>query len=598
MPPDAAPTAIPSAATRRRGWRLMRDGLRHERLPLLAGVLSGIVWTAAKVSVPLLASFAIDRGIVHRSNHALVTFTVAIVVVGLVQGVCSGSRRYLATGVAARIETSLRGRLFRHLQRLDFSFHDRWQTGQLMSRANSDLQQIQFLLVYIPLAVANALTIVAVSGVLLSTNWRLALIALAPLPFVSVAATRFSTRVHPELLTLQQELAALSTVVEETVSGVRVVKGFGAEPRQAARLAEEAGDVFDASLRAAGVRASYLPLLDFLPALGLVAVLWYGGHQVLDGSLTIGQLVAFNAYVLMLVWPLRLGGVLVAQAQRAVAAAGRVAEILDTAAQIRDPEHPRPLPPGGGEVSFEGLSFGYDVAGDARVLDRLDLHVPAGAAVALVGATGSGKSTVARLLARFYDVTAGTIRIDGVDIRELSLADLRRAVGLVFEDTFLFSDSVRANIAFASPEVDDDVVRRAARLAGADTFIDELPAGLDTVIGQHGFSLSGGQRQRIAIARTILANPRVLVLDDATSAVDPTKEHEIRDALDEVMAGRTTIIIAHRPATIALADRVLLLDGGRIVAEGTHDELLAREPRYRELLARAAAADDALVDVS
>ena len=582
-------------APSRAGWRLMAGGLRDERRPLAAGVVCGIVWTAAKVSVPLLAGMAIDRGIVHRSNRALVFLALLIVALGLVQGVCSGLRRYLATGVAARIEMVLRHRLFRHLQRLDFSFHDRWQTGQLMSRASSDLQQVQFLLVFIPLAVANALTVLSVSGVLLATNYRLALVALVPLPFVSIAAQRFSTRVHPEVLALQQELAALSTVVEETVSGVRVIKGFGAEARQAARLAEEAGDVYDTSLRAARVRSSYLPLLDFLPALGLVAVLWYGGHEVLAGRLTIGELVAFNAYVLMLIWPLRMAGMLVALGQRAVAAAGRVAEILHTEPEIAEPERPLALPPGRGEVEVDNVTFGYspEAGGhpEAEVLRDLSFRVAAGEAVALVGATGAGKSTVSRLLARFYDVQAGRIRIDGVDVRELSLSDLRRVVGIVFEDTFLFSDTVRANIAFADPSAPDEVVQRAARLAGADAFIASLPDGYDTVIGQHGFSLSGGQRQRLAIARTILADPRLLILDDATSAVDPTKEHEIRGALAEVLQGRTTIIIAHRPATIALADRVLLLDGGRITAQGSHDELLAAEPRYRELLARAAAED-------
>ena len=589
MSPDPrGPSDRPAPS--RAGWRLMAGGLRDERRPLAAGVGCGIVWTAAKVSVPLLAGMAIDRGIVHGSNRALVFLSLLIVAVGLVQGVCSGLRRYLATGVAARIEMVLRHRLFRHLQRLDFSFHDRWQTGQLMSRASSDLQQVQFLLVFIPLAVANALTVLSVSGVLFATNYRLALVALVPLPFVTIAAQRFSTRVHPEVLALQQELAALSTVVEETVSGVRVIKGFGAEARQAARLAEEAGDVYDTSLRAAKVRSSYMPLLDFLPALGLVAVLWYGGHEVLAGRLTIGELVAFNAYVLMLIWPLRMAGMLVALGQRAVAAAGRVAEILHTAPEIAEPEHPVTLPAGRGEVAVEHVMFGYSTEAGG-VLQDLSFRVAAGEAVALVGATGAGKSTVSRLLARFYDVQAGRIRIDGIDVRDMSLADLRRAVGIVFEDTFLFSDTVRANIAFADPSVPDEVVERAARLAGADAFIASLPDGYDTVIGQHGFSLSGGQRQRLAIARTILADPRLLVLDDATSAVDPTKEHEIRGALAEVMQGRTTIIIAHRPATIALADRVLLLDGGRITAEGSHDELLSTEPRYRELLARAAAED-------
>ena len=394
-----------------------------------------------------------------------------------------------------------------------------------------------------------------------------------------------SRRIAPVSLELQQQLGDLSGVVEESVAGVRVVKGFGAERMQERRLLAEADAVLDRAMAAARLRSNFLPLVDFLPALALVVILWYGGHQVLDGTLEIGSLVAFNAFILMLIWPLRMGGMLVAQGSRASAAAGRIHEILATDPAVADPPHPKPLPESGtGEVRFEGVHFAY---GDGpSVLNGLDLVVRGGEAVAIVGGTASGKTTIARLLPRFYDVRDGRIVIDGVDVREMRLRDLRRSIGIVFEDTFLFSDSVSENIAFADPEAPLEKVRRAARLAGADEFVEELPDGYDTVIGEHGYSLSGGQRQRIAIARAVLAEPRVLILDDATSSVDPTKEHEIRTALREVMRGRTTVIIAHRAATIALADRVVLLDGGRVVAEGTHDELLASTPRYREVLAQ------------
>jgi len=580
-----------SAAGRRRGWRLMREALRPQRRAVWLGVLFGLMWTAAKVSVPALAKAAIDRGIIADEQGALLRFTLLMVVVGAVQGVCTGLRRYLAIGIAARVETDLRQRLFAHLQRLHFAFHDQAQTGQLMARATSDIQQIQFFTVFIPLFIANAATVLAVAVLLLVTNAGLALLALGALPFVNLVAKRFSTRIHPSVLALQQELAELSSVVEETVSGIRVVKGFAAEPLQARRLRAEADDVYNQSLAAARIRSRYLPILDFLPALGLVMVLWYGGHQVLDGHLSIGELVAFNAYVLMLVWPLRMTGMLVAQAQRAVAASQRIDQLLSTAPAIVDAPDARPLPAREqpGNVRFEGVRFDY--GGGRPVLHHLDLELRAGEAVALVGPTGCGKTTVARLVPRFYDVDAGRVTLDGVDVRDLHVRDLRRAVGIVFEETFLFADTVRGNIAFADPEASDALVRRAAALAGADEFIAALPKGYDTVIGEHGYSLSGGQRQRVAIARAILADPRVLILDDATSSVDPTKEHEIRAALAEVMRGRTTIVIAHRPATIALADRVVLLDEGRIVAEGTHEGLLDSSPRYREVLAQAALAD-------
>ena len=584
--------APPLPSSRRDGWRLLLATIRKHRAGVIGGVVAGVVWTAAKVTIPSLTQRAIDKGIIARVDGALSRWTAAIVAVGVVSAICVGMRRYLAFGIAYKTETALRMRLFAHLQRLHFAFHDEAQTGQLMSRAATDLQQIQGFAVLIPVTASNALTVSAVAVILVLINVKLAVLALAALPFLNVFATRFSRRIHPVSMELQQELAGVATVVEETVTGIRVVKGFGAEPIQSAVLRSRVERVLERAMELARIRAAFMPMLDFLPALGLLAVLWYGGHLVLDDKLSLGQLVAFNAYVIMLIWPLRMTGMLIAQAQRAVAAAQRIHEILSTAPAIVDRPGARPLPEGNGEVRFEGVCFGYGDAG-ALVLDDLTLTLRPGEAVALVGPTGCGKTTVARLMPRFYDVDGGRIVLDGVDIRDIRVHDLRGAVGIVFEDTFLFSDTVAANIAFSDPDVSHELIERAARLAGAHDFIEALPNGYATELGERGFSLSGGQRQRIALARAIVADPRVLILDDATSSVDPTKEHEIRDALAEVMRGRTTLVIAHRAATIALADRVVLMDNGRVVADGTHDQLLATNERYRQVLAAAAQRDAA-----
>jgi ATP-binding cassette, subfamily B, bacterial len=552
-------------------------------------VSTGLIWTGAKVSTGVIVGQAVDRGIESDDTGALLRWSIVLGVVAVVSATFTGLRRWFAFREARWVELDLRDRLFAHVQRLHFAFHDRVQTGQLMSRANTDLQQVQNFLVMIPLTISNAFTVVAVTVILAIIDPVLTVLALGSLPFLNVLATKFSRRLQPHVMGIQRESAELAAVVEETVAGVRVIKGLGAEAVQAERLHAEATDVYDQSMGAARTRARYLPGLEMLPNLGLIAVLGYGGHRVVGGDLSLGSLIAFNVYIGMLIWPLRMLGTIVATAQRAVVSAERVDEVLTTAPDIADPSRPRSLPDGGrGEVRFEGVRFGY--GRPTPVLDGFDLRIAPGESVALVGSTGSGKSTVARLVPRFYDVEAGRLLVDGVDVRDLRLRELRRAVGIVFEDTFLFSDTIAANIAFADPEASQAAIERAARLAGAHGFVSDLPEGYGTLIGERGYSLSGGQRQRIAIARAILADPRILILDDATSAVDPTKEHEIRSALAEVMRGRTTIVIAHRPATIALADRVVLLDDGRVVAEGTHDELLAGEARYRGVLAAAALA--------
>jgi ATP-binding cassette subfamily B protein len=578
----------PKGATKE-GWKLLRETLVAQRRGLLGGVAVGLSWSVGKMAVPQLTRFAIDKGI--SKNGSLLLWTSLILVAALVAGVFAGWRRYIAFRESRLTETVLRERLFAQIQGLHVGFHDKTQTGQLMSRASSDLLQVQGFVVNIPIFASQVTMVFGVVAVLFFSDPLLAAVALAPLPFINVSARSFSHKIHPSVLAVQQEQAQLANVVEESVSGIRVIKGFGAEGVQQAKLEVEADDIRRESMKAARIRSRFLPAIDLLPGLGLVAVLGLGGHRVINGDMTLGGLVAFNTYLTMLIWPMRNIGMTVAFGQRAASALVRIHEILAVVPAIADPIHPVRLPQAAvaqpvGAVTFENVRFGYEIGHtDIRVLEGFNFSVAPGESVAIVGATGSGKSTIARLLLRFYDPQAGAILLDGIDLRQLRLPDLRHSVGVVFEDTLLFHDTVSANIAFAKPEIDFSVVQRAAKLAGAHDFIMQLPDKYDTSLGERGYSLSGGQRQRIAIARAIVADPRVLVLDDATSAVDPTKEHEIRDALSTVMRGRTTLVIAHRPATIELADRVVLLDDGRISASGSHHELLEINEKYRSVLA-------------
>lgn len=578
-----------SKGVTREGWLLLIATLRLQQRALAIGASIGLMWTLGKVAVPQLTRLAIDRGI--EKNGSLLSWTLLILAAAVVAGVFAGWRRYIAFRESRLTETMLRERLFAQIQGLHVGFHDKAQTGQLMSRASSDLQQVQGFVVNIPIFVSQITMVVAVVVILFVSDPLLAAVSLAPLPFINVSARKFSNKIHPAVLAVQQEQAQLANVVEESVSGIRVVKGFGAERVQQDKLLVEADDIRRESMKAARIRSRFLPAIDLLPSLGLVAVLGLGGHRVINGDMTVGGLVAFNTYLTMLIWPMRNIGMTIAFAQRAAAALLRVNEVLAEVPAITDPPSPRMLPGAElarpvGALEFDQVRFGYDIGHtDVRVLNGLSLSIQPGESVAIVGATGSGKSTITRLLLRFYDPQGGSIRLDGIDIRELALSQLRRSVGVVFEDTLLFHDTVSANIAFAKPDIDAETVRRAAKLAGAHDFIVDLPDGYDTALGERGYSLSGGQRQRIAIARAIVADPRILVLDDATSAVDPTKEHEIRDALATVMRGRTTLVIAHRPATIELADRAVLLDNGVIVASGSHHELLATNAKYREVLA-------------
>jgi ATP-binding cassette subfamily B protein len=576
----------------REGWRLLIATLRLQVRGLSMGAGVGLAWTLGKVAVPQLTRLAIDNGI--EKDGSLIFWTMLILAAATVAGFFAACRRYFAFRESRLTESYLRERLFAQIQGLHVGFHDKAQTGQLMSRSSSDLQQVQGFVVNIPIFVSQITMVLGVVVILFFSDPILAAVSLAPLPFINISARRFSNKIHPAVLAVQQEQAQLANVVEETVSGVRVIKGFGAEGVQQAKLQTEADDIRRESMKAAYIRSRFLPAIDLLPSLGLVAVLGLGGHRVITGDMTLGGLVAFNTYLTMLIWPMRNIGMTIAFGQRAASALLRVNEILSEEPAITDPSKPKRLPKTGlaqptGALSFQNVRFGYDIGHtDVRVLEGLTLEVQPGESVAIVGATGSGKSTIARLLLRFYDPQTGGIALDGVDLRELRLSELRRSVGVVFEDTLLFHDTVSSNIAFAKPGIDSDVVVRAAKLAGAHEFIMQLPEKYDTVLGERGFSLSGGQRQRIAIARAIVADPRVLVLDDATSAVDPTKEHEIRDALATVMRGRTTLVIAHRPATIELADRAVLLDEGIIAASGSHHQLLETNEKYREVLAAMA----------
>jgi ATP-binding cassette subfamily B protein len=555
----------------------------YTRGAVVSLVLAGLAMTAT-VAIPWLTGRAVDE-IGRGDKDGLATFVGLIGIMALLRLGLSVMRRLVAGRVSLAVEVDLRNRVYAHLQALELGYFATTQTGQLMSRATVDLQSVRFFLGYGLVFIAqSALTILLAAAAMLLLEPGLGALALIPVPFVVLVAARYGRRSRPSLQEVQQRIAELTADVEENVSGVRVVKAFAAEPRRLERFRETVTRVFDQSMHATRLRAFYNPFIGFLPNLGLAVILLVGGRQVVRGSLSLGDFTAFYAYLLMLIGPMRQLGIALGLAQRATASGARLFELLDREPRGVAPAGAPPLPEGRGRVELRDVSFAYE--GAAPSLRDIDLVVEAGTTVALVGGTGSGKSTLVRLIARLYDPTSGSVLVDGADVREVDLVSLRRAIAVVDDDPFLFSATVHENIAYGRPEATREEVVRAAERAQAAGFIAELPDGYDTRVGERGLTLSGGQRQRLAIARALLVDPRILVLDDATSSVDATTEQAIKQALREVMAGRTTFVIAHRLSTIALADDILVLEDGNVAARGSHDELLERSALYSEIAAK------------
>jgi ABC-type multidrug transport system fused ATPase/permease subunit len=556
--------------------------LRPYKISLVVSTILAVASQGAQIALVWVTAHAIDDAITPRDAGKLWVFVWAIIGLGALRAVLMAARRLISGKQALAVEMDMRQGLYAHLVRLSFGFYDRHQTGQLMSRATVDLQGVRFFLGYgLIFFFQNILTVVSVTVVLFFFEWKLALIVLAITPVLVVLAYRYSHVAHPTLRDVQQKLADVATVAEENIVGVHVVKSFAQEPKEQEKFTDRSEAVFQQTLRANRQRALYVPFISWVPMLAQAAVLLVGARMVANGQLTVGGFIAFNLYLGMLIMPLRSLGMWIGQAQRATASGERIFQVMDEPEEVADRPDAILLPEGGGHLRFEGVGFEY-MAG-RPVLQNIDLELAPGKTIALIGHTGSGKTTLTSLVPRFYDVASGRVTLDGVDVRDVKLNSLRHAIGVISQDPFLFSATVRENITFGAPDLDNAEVENIARLAQAHEFVEQLPDGYDTVIGERGITLSGGQRQRLAIARALAVDPRVLILDDATASVDASTEARIRVGLREAMRNRTTLIIAHRLSTIALADEIVVLDDGRIAARGTHEELLATSQVYRDI---------------
>jgi ATP-binding cassette subfamily B protein len=570
---------------RSKSWvRRLAPILAARRATIALGLGTALLMVVVSAGIPKVVQLAIDTSLV-RGARPVAPFAGALMALAVVRLVLTYVFRYHLQKTAQLIEFDLRTLMFEHLGGLSFSFFDRVQTGQLISRANSDIRSLERFLTFAPIMVVTVVQFFVALGFMIGMHPTLATLALIPLPFVYLTGRYLRSRMFPISWLVQARVADVATTVEENVTGVRVVKSFAAERQQIKLLARDATRLRWASIRQIDLRAKFGPIMENLPRAGFLIVLLYGGWLVIQGEIEVGVIVAFSSYILMLQVPFRMLGFLMLMGQRAAASASRIFEILDEQPEITDLPGAIDLENPRGEVEFKNVVFSY--GSSPPILDGFNLRLRPGETVAMVGRTGCGKSTAARLIPRFYDATEGQVLIDGVDVRRYTLRSLRANVGLVLDEPFLFSESLRDNIAFGDPDAPFERVLEAADIAGAGGFAGELPAGYETIIGERGYTLSGGQRQRTAIARTLLTNPAILILDDATSSVDVQIEQEIHEALKGLMEGRTTLIIAHRLSTIALADRVVLLDGGKVIADGTHQELLREVPLYSEVLAKA-----------
>jgi ATP-binding cassette, subfamily B, bacterial len=582
-PPRGAIHPDPSRSWLRRAAPLVWA----RKTTFVASLTLAFVGLVLQVEVPNLLNQAIDQSLV-RHRTSLTYYVTLITALSLAAGLSAFVARLLLMRTAYGVEFDLRSQMHEHLSGMSFEFFDRVQTGQLISRANSDIRSVQMYLTFAPFILVQCAIGVVAFAFLLAISVPLAFVALATTPAVFWIGARMRQQMFPVSWLIQSRLADVATIVDENVSGIRVVKSFAAESSQINALARAAERLRWAYVKDADLRARYAPAVQNLPQVSLILGLLLGGYLVINEHLGVGVILAFSAYVVMLQAPFQMLGMLVMLGQRAAASAARIFEILDERPAVVEAPDAVALSHVSGDVRFGAVSFGY-LPNRPPVLDDFTLVLKPGETTALVGRIGSGKSTVARLLARFYDVAHGAIRIDGVDIRDATLTSLRASVGVVMDEPFLFSASIRDNIAYGRPDASDEDVAAAARAASCYDFVLELPDGFATVVGERGYTLSGGQRQRVALARSLLVNPPILVLDDATSAIDAETEASIHAALRLLMRKRTTLIIAHRLSTIALADRVVVLDDGRVVADGPHATLMATVPLYREILAQATA---------